>query len=154
LIRGDCQGLAWRPVDRVYVRTLKSGRITRVEAKINRPRSAALISMSPDGRFAVVKSEVFEAPAHWRDYRDRDVLEAIKQDAGLRGSKGPIAELMLLDLAKRTQVPLLDAPVSWSRQPSLTWSSDSGGLVIANSWLPLDIADAAEREQRQSMPGV
>jgi hypothetical protein len=55
---------------------------------------------------------------------------------------------MLLDIRTLEFTPLLNTPISSSRN-GFAWAKDGGSLVLSGAYLPLDVADPIEREDRQ-----
>ncbi len=102
------------------------------------------VSVAPSGRVARVRCERDRAPAAWKGYTEAEVAKVIAAGAAL-------SEFALLDLDRGTVGPLVDAP---SFRATSRWAPDGESLVIANTFLPLDAPDSAERRARAARPGV
>jgi len=136
------------------------------------------ISMSPDGRWAIVLATVRSIPSSWAGYTFmQDVLcnddhlcrlpAAPKLPSGrLRAALDALVprtasvprafgakQYFLVDIAHATVRPLLDAPGPFGAD-AITWSPDSKGVVLAITYLPLDIPEGQERAHREGAPAV
>ena len=106
------------------------------------------LSLSPDGKYLIVESQVPDVPESWKDFEDQFLTERIRQKRP-KGVPAMVFQYMLVDTMTGTSQPLLDAPVSFLGS-EVAWSPDSQSVVVAGVYLPLDVTDAAERKTRQS----
>ncbi len=106
------------------------------------------ISLSPDGRFAVIPLPVSYIPEQWVRYAVNPAqpylsgIQAGAQDLNVKDTSFLAYQFMLINLAKGTMKPLLDAPVGptggYHRpRPFATWSSDGRRIALVNTYLPL-----------------
>jgi len=106
------------------------------------------LSLSPDGRYLVFESQVLNVPEDWSEYQDQMLEDRIHQKLP-KGVPHEVYAYTLVDTATGKSQPLLDAPEGfWGSE--FAWAPDSRSLVLAGTYLPLDITDAVERKARQS----
>ncbi len=105
------------------------------------------VSMAPGGRLALLQCTRFEPPVHWMAYREPYLAKL------LAGGYVP-TEFALLDLDRGTVQPLFDAPQPWTNSATFRWGPTGESLVFANAFLPLDVADSAERQIRMARRGI
>jgi dipeptidyl aminopeptidase/acylaminoacyl peptidase len=110
------------------------------------------LSVSPDGRYAVLETYAADVPASWSAYRD-SLLHPYIVEPKVQGRRSNVNHYMLLDTTSGKICPLLDAPNSWFNN-ALAWSSDGNSLLLSGTYLPLDVGSAAERESRETHPFV
>ena len=101
---------------------------------------------SPDGRFLILDTFVTSFPESWKEYDDSYMQRMLRK-------KGPksftfVRRYTLVETSTGQNQPLLNAPIPLSSE--VAWSPDSRSVVVAGTYLPLDVADAAERKSRQS----
>jgi dipeptidyl aminopeptidase/acylaminoacyl peptidase len=101
------------------------------------------ISISPDGRFALVAAWARDVPSEWMDYRDERVRTIVASHR--KGELALLTRYLLLDTKNCSLTPLLNAPMSGF--PKFVWGSNSQSVSL-KTYLPLDIVDPAERERR------
>jgi dipeptidyl aminopeptidase/acylaminoacyl peptidase len=91
------------------------------------------VSVSPDGRFAVVLSNtaLYVGPERWREYKP---------------NRTEFNTYLVVDTYTGAARPLIDAP---TYSGSVVWSADESA-VIGATYLPLNIDDRSERELRKS----
>jgi dipeptidyl aminopeptidase/acylaminoacyl peptidase len=104
------------------------------------------LSMSLDGRYAVVEGFVREAPAVWSTYRDptlhaRIIARAQKHQALL------LRRYFVVKTDGASATPLLDTPVT--EKTTINLDLDEGQAFIGSAYLPLDTTDAIERRERE-----
>lgn len=105
------------------------------------------LSVSPNGRYVLVKTNAIRVPDLWRDYEDEWIRAALRQKLPA-GFPTRISQYELFDLETGNRSVLLNAPVSSAPTPVI-WSPDSRSLMLSAVHLPLDINDAREREARR-----
>ncbi len=109
--------------------------------------------LSPDGRYALVDGEPLlrNVPALWASYNygmhDEYVHSFFKSTNG--DGTGPFLQRLLIDVQRHSVVPLLDAPVRVGQIPRKGWAADGKSVFMAATYLPLDVADLAERKDRE-----
>jgi len=101
------------------------------------------ISLSPNGKYAVVTAAVTDVPEEWSGYTDRLVRQYVaeKRSAGTHSS---LLRYLLLDTHSGQIRPLINAPLAQATQ-GVAWAPDSGSAVVSGTFLPLSTADPAER---------
>jgi len=104
------------------------------------------LSVSPNGRYALVEALVRNIPKSWLGYRDRLLHEFIAADkASLAISS--VEQYLLLDTVTGAIAPLIDAPKSWEHDGFL-WIDGGKSIVLSKAYLPLTGIDAMEQERR------
>ena len=105
------------------------------------------LSMSPDGRYALIEGFVRNVPKAWQDYDNRVIHEsALEQQE--RGRASILRRYTLVEVRTGGATQLLDAP-SGFHEKALAWAPDGQSLVLSGAYLPLDVADPVERERRE-----
>lgn len=105
------------------------------------------LSLSPNGRYALLEVYMQDIPAIWSEYEDnllRPYLNA-KQRPGVPSN---IQRYMLLDLGTLELSPLLNSPMSWFNS-GFAWAGDGNSLAVSGTYLPLEGVDTGEREIRK-----
>lgn len=143
VIRGELKSRA----QDIFVRKTDGGPAVRLSVVGQLDDRTPELSVSPNGRYVLVKTSVIDVPDSWRDYRDEWIQAAFRQKLP-RGFPKRIAQYELFDLGTGKHSLLLNAPVSSAPTPAL-WSPGSRSVVLAEVHLPLDVKDTAERETRR-----
>lgn len=105
------------------------------------------LSLSPDGRYAVVEGFVRKAssvPQWWELYRDADTRRWLKS------TDGPFINLLrylLLDTKTARLTPLVNTPRNSRVTP--VWAPDGGSVLLIGARLPLNVASPVELEERE-----
>jgi hypothetical protein len=107
------------------------------------------MSLSPDGLRLVLKTEATRVPDIWTEYDDQ-MLKAARHPASGQGATRSIFQYEMVDLATGRGSLLLDAPISPLGGSEVAWSPDSQSVVVSDTYLPLNIDDAAERARRRA----
>ena len=105
------------------------------------------LSLSPDGRYLIVRTMPTEIPGEWREYQDPHLQLALRPTY-LSGPPIYIFQYELIDVRSQQSRILLNAPLG--TDPTLAWASDSRAVVISGTFLPLVVGDSAERKKRQT----
>ena len=105
------------------------------------------LSVSPDGRHAVLEAYVADIPSSWSAYRD-SLLHPYIVEPKKQGRRSNVTHYLLLDTRSGEIGPLLDAPISWFNN-ALVWAKDGSSLILSGTYLPLDVSDPAAREIRE-----
>lgn len=93
------------------------------------------LSLSPDGRFAVLAVYVSAIPNAWASYED-EVLRPYIVQKRKSGTISNVEQYMLVDVTQATMHPLLDAPVRWSDE-EIAWPSAGDSVIVMGTFLPL-----------------
>jgi dipeptidyl aminopeptidase/acylaminoacyl peptidase len=104
------------------------------------------VSISPDGRYAVTAVFVRKVPAKWSGYKNGLVHSYITAKRK-SGEASTVPEYILVNLLNGTTEPLLGVPWSYEND-NFVWSPNEESVIVSGAYLPLDVADAAEREIR------
>jgi len=105
------------------------------------------LSISPDGRYAVLETYVTDIPSSWSAYRD-SLLHPYIIKPKKQGERSNVTHYMLLDMRSGEIGPLLDAPISWFNN-ALVWAEDGSSLIVSGTYLPLNVTDPKVRESRE-----
>ena len=119
--------------------------------------------LSPTGRWAVAAPMVQKASAHW--WTGYQLLARGGRYKGINEVDGDAFGLphywmhryVLVDMESGTAEPFFDAPSGTAFNGSVlnaVWSSDGESVVLANTFLPLDVSDPAELERRRASTSV
>ena len=110
------------------------------------------LTLSPDGRYAVLAVYLSEVPASWSEYEDK-VLHHYIVDRRKPGTLSNVQQYMLLDIEKRSLTPLVDAPKAWLDE-GIVWSEDSKSVVLSGAYLPLVSVESRDASERRAHPFV
>jgi dipeptidyl aminopeptidase/acylaminoacyl peptidase len=108
------------------------------------------LSVSPEGRYALLGGLARRVPQEWIGYKDpvlREVVAARKPPQ----SVSQVEVYLLLDTKSGSLTPLFDAPKDWPNDGYL-WLDGSRSLVVSHAYLPLDGVTEAERGLREEQP--
>jgi dipeptidyl aminopeptidase/acylaminoacyl peptidase len=148
LLSGACRTRqVWDSLELFLVRSGKEPVQIRLEDRLE--TVFHLLSLSPDGRYAVIGVFVGNPPPVWAHYKDAHIRQLVLE----KRSAGRITYLMrelLLDTQDLSVRPLVNAPAD-GFGPVL-WSQDGNAVYRRSVWLPLDVKDPVElraREQRR-----
>ena len=113
--------------------------------------SNGLISISPNRRYVLLGYWWREVPQEWMGYAEAYIQTAVVSHK--KGQLTDLSNLMLLDTTTLELVPLINAPNPREGGffPRFSWAPDSQALFL-KSYLPLDVADAMEKEERSRTP--
>jgi dipeptidyl aminopeptidase/acylaminoacyl peptidase len=100
------------------------------------------LSLSPDGRFAVLPVYVSAIPNAWANYED-EVLRPYIIQKRKPGTISNVVQYMLVDIAQATMHPLLDAPIRWG-DDEIAWPSSGNSVIVTDTFLPLDTEEQEE----------
>lgn len=114
-------------------------------------------SMSPDGRYLVQLVPAAQIPESWENFEPAHGFEHLRYrphdprqtraDNHLRPKR-----YTLFDIARGTQVPLIDAPnaftLVYGDNNRVIWSPDSRRVLVTDTFLPLDGGAQPERAER------
>jgi dipeptidyl aminopeptidase/acylaminoacyl peptidase len=106
------------------------------------------LSLSPDGRYFVVPSEVVDIPESWTQYRD-NILQGFIRQRLPRGVPSNVRRYILVDTRTGASQILLNAPAGMEGS-EVAWSPDSKSLVLGGTYLPLDVGTPWARNERKT----
>ena len=107
--------------------------------------SRGKLSLSPDGRFALVGIRVRTIRKEWALYEDDDLRDFIHSHIP-NGMPTPVSQYLVFDSFTNQLKTLLDAPMFGLNET--VWSQDSSSLFL-KSWLPLGRATEEEEKRRE-----
>jgi len=107
------------------------------------------VSLSPDGRYALVAGCPLDVPAFWSEYEDRLLQQAIRSDHRRKGQAFPVARYLLLTTQDRKLRPLFDTPAA-SPPQKIVWTPDGSAVFLSGVRWPVDKSlDAPANEARK-----
>jgi dipeptidyl aminopeptidase/acylaminoacyl peptidase len=106
------------------------------------------LSVSPDARYLVVKTDAKEVPESWSQYEDPSI-QAVFRRRLVKGFPTRILRYELIDTRAGSSEVLLDSPTTYASS-DVMWSPDSKSLLLCGVFLPLNVADPIELRSRKS----
>jgi dipeptidyl aminopeptidase/acylaminoacyl peptidase len=148
----EASGLLANPGELWLLRNSKSEPVENSESKLRirvNPDLPLVLSLSPDGRFAVVSRTVDAVPKSWESYRPLAPVEHFE---------GGAEQYEIVNLSDGMIETVIDAPlargVERSGPTEAIWSDDARRVLLTNTFLPLKDVDDAERARRFRDPAV
>lgn len=134
---------------RYFALDVASGIVTPIEVEPG--ILSRVVSVAPNGKRAVIFGQLRGVPSRWEVYESlSDALPSRQIDQEAFGSTSPwLGQFLLVDTTTGTAKPLLDAPAKLGAVVKALWSSDGKQIVLARTFLPLDVKDAGEVERRK-----
>jgi len=147
LIRGSSGG---KDTDdhALFVRRAGKGSETKIALQGRIGDDHPDMRLSPDGAYLLIQTEATRVSGTWSEYEDQ-FLKAATLHPAADGSPARIAQYELVDTVSGASQVLIDAPLPPSMGSEAVWSPDSKSVVVADAYLPLDVADPAERAARK-----
>lgn len=116
------------------------------------------LSISPDGRYALIVGWVRKIPAAWVSYQDKIVQDEIAYRQRSGDDITDLKRYSVVSMKDGSITTLLDAPVPPLLSSSgkliispFAWARDGGhSALIRGAYLPLDDADSTERKLRET----
>jgi dipeptidyl aminopeptidase/acylaminoacyl peptidase len=106
------------------------------------------LSLSPNGRFALVAACPRTVPVWWSEYDYAQLQKAFTSDRRRKGEAFLVAEYLLLETDREELRPLFNSPAA-SPPRDVVWAPDSSSLFLSGVRLPLDSSvEQREREAR------
>ena len=105
------------------------------------------LSLSPDGRYLVLKTDAVNPPGQWAQYDDPNIQTAFRSKAGA-GHSTRILHYEIMDVRTGRSDVLLDAPATYAPSDVL-WSPDSKSLLLCGTYLPLNGTNPSQFESRR-----
>lgn len=119
--------------------------------------------LSPGGRWAIVMGHATNVPASWWEE-----YAPVRANAYLKGVNAPgmdgftsdhpsiFMQYVLVDMRTGRSRPILDAPsgLVFGGDLGVHWSADDASVILANTFLPLQAASAAEQARNRATPAV
>lgn len=143
----------WKKPDyyfQMFISNMQSGETRAVKMPpFAFPAIRLAIWLSPDGRYAVTEQDRTSAPDQWSMYESRLIKGRVLGESGRvhKRANVDLPQIMLVDTRTAKIQPLLDSPVA--RAPLAVWMPDSRSVVVAGTFLPLDVSDPRELKKRE-----
>jgi len=151
------------PGDRIggqqlFIKT-RSGRISPLQSKepISQegyPTDWWQLSFSPDGRYAIVQTKMFDIPISWTKYTNAPLKRLMQLQVGNPDASKPVYRYLLIDIGAGTVEPLLDSPNAYGHLSQYTWRPNGSSVFVSQVFLPLNSVNSRELNQRKEMPFV
>lgn len=106
------------------------------------------LSVSPNGRYALVEAFTRDVPQNWEGYKDKFLHEFIVAPKSASAFSS-VERYLLLDTGSGKIAPLIDAPKSWEHDGFL-WIQGGMSILLSKAYLPLAGVEGAERDRRAS----
>jgi dipeptidyl aminopeptidase/acylaminoacyl peptidase len=110
------------------------------------------LSVSPNGRFALLSVYLKDVPQEWGEYQDELLHRYVLEDRRI-SEYSNIRQYMVLDISRKKLQPLIDAPMSFNT-PGFAWVNDGESLAVSGTYLPLGGTDPEARKERARLPFV
>jgi len=146
LLAGDCY---------TFVANLLDGEkiFLKVRGQPSRPLSledvaigSTPISLSPNGRYALMEAFVRHIPKGWSGYQNKMIHDYATEHDG-QGIASILRRYLLVDVRSRRISPLLDSPLGFDLN-GFAWAPNGESVVISGTYLPLDSDDTIDRVRR------
>ena len=105
------------------------------------------MSLSPDGAHLLIQTEAAHLSNTWSEYEDQFLKVSTLHPPPNGGHTG-ILQYELVDTITGASQVLLDAPIPTDGS-EMVWSPDSTAVAVSDVYLPLSVADPAERALRR-----
>lgn len=140
---------------RIYKLRLNQGNNTAQQSDSDLFTQSPLMSVSPDGRYAVVKAQVKKIPPAWTVYepssKDYSSFKADESEPSKENLKIKIhrpEQFFLADLATGNTRELVNAPLGenagyYNDSVEAAWSPDGQKVALSNTFFPLTSNDAS-----------
>ncbi len=146
----------------LFAADANSGEVRQVDVPPSFRLRDGDLQLSPTGRWAIAVTYPSDAPqSWWTDYEPlRSVLESAQAPDGIdknldifRRDTDSLRQFVLVDMRTGKAAPAVDAPAGiglTSMVAKALWSRDGSRVVLADTFLPLDVDDATERQRRRN----
>jgi dipeptidyl aminopeptidase/acylaminoacyl peptidase len=105
------------------------------------------LSLSPDGKYALVEPFVRNVPKEWSGYQDKSIRRVVLGHRE-RGLASVLKRYLIVETATGTVSTLIDTP-SDSSTDGFAWGPDRNSVILSGAYLPLDVPDPVERANRE-----
>jgi dipeptidyl aminopeptidase/acylaminoacyl peptidase len=105
------------------------------------------LSLSPNGRYLVLKTDTTDVPENWRQYNDY-AIQTVFRRTFKKGFRTGILRYQLMDIRTHRTQALIDAPTTYASE--VLWAPDSRSLVVCGTYLSLNVKDPAELAARRA----
>lgn len=157
LLLGNVGSAPWGSYG-LYVqrRGVRIKRIVLEGAAIDRSKPE-IVSLSPNGRYAVVDAAPAKVPSSWSQYDDRFLQLSLQVSQNAQASQSSfLRQFFFVDLDSGVGKPLLNAPKALRAVQNVSWSPDSAFVAFAPAFLPIesDTGEAGRRGQAIAVVNV
>jgi hypothetical protein len=132
----------------LFIKRLGKGPETRIAIQGQVLFDHPEMSLSPDGTHLLLQTEDTHVSNTWSEYEDQFLKVKTRHSAPKEGRTG-ILQYELVDMGTGASQLLFNAPIG-SFGSEMAWSPDSKSVVVSDVYLPLDVADPAERALRKA----
>jgi hypothetical protein len=105
------------------------------------------LSLSPDGKYALVEPFIKNVPKEWIAYQDRFIHRVVTGHRE-RGLASFLKRYLIIETATGQVSTLIDAPSDASTD-AFTWGPETHSVILSGAYLPLDVPDPVERKIRE-----
>jgi len=105
--------------------------------------------LAPDGEHLVVRSSPGHVPESWKNYNDHALQKAASHQYAEGSVPIFVSQYEIVDTRSQQSQVLIPAPVGLGHS-DVVWSPDSKSVVVSGTYLPLEVLEEIQREQRRS----
>ena len=105
------------------------------------------LSVSPNGRYALVEAFTRDIPQSWEGYKDKFLHEFIVAPKATSAFSS-VERYLLLDTGSGKIAPLINAPKSWEHD-GFFWMHGGQSILLSKAYLPLAGVEDMKRNQRE-----
>src|SRR6266853_152797 len=147
VLAGDSAPSWWEGGDQLFL--MKQGQAPdRVPVEDYLHPEATFLSLSPDGRYALIRTWVRgETPTSWANYDSELVHTRVTGKRRIGEFNAGLMRFLLLDTRDGSIAPLLNTPMEWYNGTA-AWAQDGRSLFLTTR-LPVDVEDPVQSEERK-----
>jgi dipeptidyl aminopeptidase/acylaminoacyl peptidase len=147
LLAGDCYTVlpSWQEGEELFLKRRGKGptRIRIEDIVFDYTR----LSLSPDGKYALVEPFIKNVPKEWTGYQDKFIHRVVTGHRE-RGLASILKRYLLIETATGKVSPLIEAPSNASTD-GFMWGPETHSVILSGAYLPLDVPDPVERKNRE-----
>jgi hypothetical protein len=105
------------------------------------------VSLSNNGSYGLVKTYVRHVPQQWKNYKDvyiQQMMNRTQRDGDITS----LFRYVFIDTQKRIVRNVTETP-SEPHRDAVAWAPNGKSVVLSGVFLPFEVHDSAEREQRE-----
>lgn len=106
------------------------------------------ISLSPGGKYVLFDVLVRKVPPEWKGYED-PIIHAEAVASRNRGPFSWLSQLLVADTATGQVRPIMNGTIDLTLGAS-AWSPNGDSVAVSGAFLPLDVSDPAELQERKA----
>jgi dipeptidyl aminopeptidase/acylaminoacyl peptidase len=134
--------ITWSSLEKyqLFVERGISGSVNKIDMEDELP-GMGLLSLSPNGKYAVVEVLVRNVPEKWSKYEyDDPTMQSRLAEKRPKGTPSSIVRYALIDIARGSYELLIDAPHS-QYSHGIAWAPDSKSVIVSGVYLPSNNSD-------------